>query len=180
MTSSQSVNSTSFSDHPKGLFFLFFAEMWERFSFYGLRALLLLYMTSELSFSDSKAYGVFAFYFTLVYAATVIGGVVADKVLGNRKAISIGAILITIGHLTLTIPGLLGLYLGLAFVIAGTGLFKANISTLLGQLYAQGDMRRDSGFTLFYMGINLGGVMAPLICGYIGESYGWHYGFWFS
>jgi len=169
--------SAKFNQHPKGLFHLFFAEMWERFSFYGMRALLVLYMTLELGFTDSKAYGVYAAYFTLVYATTLLGGIVADRILGNQKAITIGGILITIGHLVLTLTNLYAFYIGLAFVIAGTGLFKANISTLLGQLYDKSDPRRDSGFTIFYMGINLGALLASLVCGYVGETFGWHYGF---
>ncbi|NRA44286.1 MAG: peptide MFS transporter [Oligoflexales bacterium] len=168
-----------FKDQPKGLFYLFFAEMWERFSFYGLRALLVLYMTSELRFTDKKAYGVYAAYFTLVYLATIVGGLIADRYLGNRKSIIAGAVLITLGHFSLSFSGIdsFFFYFGLGFIVGGTGLFKANISTLVGQLYEKEDQRRDSGFTLFYIGINFGGLLAPLVCGIIGEVYGWHYGF---
>ena len=168
-----------FRDQPKGLFYLFFAEMWERFSFYGLRALLVLYMTSELRFDDKKAYGVYAAYFTLVYLATIVGGLIADRYLGNRKSIIAGGVLITLGHICLSFAGVdsFFFYFGLGFIVGGTGLFKANISTLVGQLYEQDDRRRDAGFTLFYIGINFGGLLAPLACGIIGQVYGWHYGF---
>ena len=168
-----------FKDHPKALFYLFFAEMWERFSFYGLRALLVLYMTSELQFNDKKAYGVYAAYFTLVYLSTIVGGLIADRLLGNRKSIIAGAVLITLGHICLSFAGIdsFFFYFGLGFIVGGTGLFKANISSLVGQLYEQDDKRRDSGFTLFYIGINFGGLLAPLACGIIGQVYGWHYGF---
>jgi len=166
-------------DQPKGLKYLFFAELWERFSFYGLRALLVLYMSTELKFSDSKSYGVYAAYFTMVYLTTILGGVIADRLLGNRKSIVTGGVLITLGHISLAFSGISTafFFVGLGFVIGGTGLFKANISTMVGQLYEPGDKRRDSGFTLFYIGINIGGLLAPLLCGFVGEVYGWHYGF---
>ncbi|MFK7827291.1 MAG: peptide MFS transporter [Oligoflexales bacterium] len=178
-TSIASSRLNIFKNHPKALFYLFFAEMWERFSFYGLRALLVLYMTSELQFTDKKAYGVYAAYFTLVYLATIVGGLIADRFLGNRKSIVAGAVLITFGHISLSFAGIdsFFFYLGLGFIVGGTGLFKANISTLVGQLYEQEDKHRDSGFTLFYIGINFGGLLAPLACGIIGQVYGWHYGF---
>jgi proton-dependent oligopeptide transporter, POT family len=165
------------SSHPRGLFYLFFAEMWERFSFYGMRALLILYMTKYLLFSKAISTDIYAAYMVLIYATPVIGGFLADRILGNQKAIMIGGILISIGHLTLSIDSLTCFYLGLGFIVSGTGLFKANISTLLGQLYKTGDPRRDSGFTIFYMGINIGAFLASLICGYVGEKYGWHIGF---
>mgnify|MGYP001333357950 CR=1 FL=1 len=165
------------SGHPRGLFYLFFAEMWERFSFYGMRALLILYMTKYLLFSKAISTDIYAAYMVLIYATPVIGGFLADRILGNQKAIMLGGILISIGHLTLSIDSLTCFYLGLGFIVSGTGLFKANISTLLGQLYKPGDPRRDSGFTIFYMGINIGAFLASLICGYVGEKYGWHMGF---
>lgn len=169
--------TTRFRDHPPGLFYLFFAEMWERFSYYGLRAMLVLYMTSELLYADEKSYGIYATYTALVYTTPIIGGILADQILGKRRAIILGGILIGLGHLVLAIPTHDLFFYGLAFIISGTGLFKANISALLGQLYHHGDPRRDAGFTLFYVGINVGSFIAPLICGTVGELYGWHYGF---
>lgn len=177
ITMQKAAGTLRFSDHPPGLFYLFFAETWERFSYYGLRALLILYMTSELLFNDSKAYGIYATYTALVYTTPIIGGLIADRLLGNRRAIIIGGILIALGHMTLALPGNIGFFMGLSFIISGTGLFKANISSLLGQLYKHGDPHRDAGFTLFYVGINIGGFIAPLACGYVGVQWGWDYGF---
>jgi proton-dependent oligopeptide transporter, POT family len=171
------INFLGINDHPRALFYLFFAELWERFSFYGMRALLVLYMTIKLGFSDHLSYGIYAAYGSLVYFTPLIGGFIADHFLGNKKSILAGGMFIAIGHLVLTIPSLWGFYFGLAFVIVGTGLFKANISSFLGQFYKKNDPRRDSGFTIFYMGINLGSFIASLVCGYLGQTYGWHYGF---
>lgn len=165
------------TSQPRALYILFFAELWERFSFYGMRALLVLYMTSELLFQDTKAYDVYGIYTALVYAAPVLGGYLADNYLGNRQAIYLGGIIIMLGHFCLALPFQESLFYGLAFIIVGTGFFKANISSLLGQFYEKGDARRDAGFTLFYMGINSGACLAPLVCGYIGKTLGWHYGF---
>ncbi|MBP9693569.1 MAG: MFS transporter [Alphaproteobacteria bacterium] len=169
--------SQKFNHHPRGLYYLFFAELWERFSYYGMRALLVLYMVNELKFKDARAYSIMAAYAALAYTTPIIGGFIADHFLGNRRAIIAGGIFIAIGHACLAIDGMLFFYFGLAFIIAGTGLFKANVSTLVGQLYQEGDPRRDAGFTIFYMGINLGGLLAPLACGYVGQKYGWHAGF---
>ncbi|MBA2410420.1 MAG: peptide MFS transporter [Gammaproteobacteria bacterium] len=163
--------------HPHGLYVLFFAELWERFSFYGMRALLVLYLTKELSFSDDHAYGIYGAYGALVYTTPVIGGLLADRVLGHQQAIIMGALLMALGHFCLAVPNMFFFYAALALLIAGSGLFKPNISSLVGQLYAIDDPRRDAGFTLFYMGINIGGFLAPLLCGFIGQTYGWHYGF---
>lgn len=173
-TAAQSFEATR---QPKALYYLFFAELWERFSFYGLRALLMLYMTRELLFSDSTSYGIYGAYCALVYASPMIGGYLADNFLGNRRAVFIGSFIIAAGHITLAMSFKNSLYYGLAFLVVGTGFFKANISSLLGQFYFKDDPRRDSGFTIFYMGINIGGFLAPLVCGYIGETYGWGYGF---
>jgi len=164
-------------DHPKGLYILFFSEMWERFSFYGMRALLVLYMTKSLLYSDSMAYGVYGAYGALVYASPVIGGLVADRLLGYRKAIVLGGILFVCGHFLMAIPNETAMYVALAFLCLGNGFFKPNVSSLVGKLYPEGDPRRDSGFTIFYMGINLGAFLSPLICGLVGETFGWHYGF---
>ncbi len=163
--------------HPKGLLYLFFAELWERFSFYGMRALLVLYMTKHLLFDDDMAFGVYAAYMSLVYVTPIIGGILADKVLGFRKAILLGGVLMALGHFFLTIELPVFFYGSLALIIVGNGFFKPNISSFVGELYKQGDSRRDSGFTIFYLGINLGAAIAPLVCAWFAETYGWHYGF---
>ncbi len=163
--------------HPKGLFYLFFAELWERFSFYGMRALLVLYMTKQLLFTDDMAFGVYAAYMSLVYVTPMIGGILADKILGFRKAILLGGILMALGHFFLTFETPIFFYGSLALVIVGNGFFKPNISSFVGDLYQQGDARRDAGFTIFYLGINIGAAVAPLACAWFAEAYGWHYGF---
>lgn len=168
---------STFSAHPKGLYYLFFAELWERFSFYGMRALLVLYMTKQLLFTDKMSFGVYAAYMSLVYFTPLIGGILADNFLGYRKAIFIGGIFMALGHFLLTIETPLFFYLSLSLIIVGNGFFKPNISTFVGQLYEKDDPLRDSGFTIFYMGINIGGAVAPLLCAYLAEQYGWHYGF---
>ncbi|GAB1308807.1 oligopeptide:H+ symporter [Urechidicola sp. KH5] len=167
--------------HPKGLFYLFFAELWERFSFYGMRALLMLYMVNEifkaLAEKDAAAAAVYASYGSLVYASTVIGGRISDKILGMRSSIFLGGILMAIGHFVLAIENDIAFFMALAFIVVGNGFFKPNISTFVGSLYKDGDRRKDSGFTIFYMGINIGAFVSPLLCGWLGETYGWHYGF---
>ncbi len=167
--------------HPKGLFYLFFAELWERFSFYGMRALLTLYMVEvifeALAERDFATAAVYASYGSLVYASTVIGGRISDKILGMRNSIFLGGILMSIGHFVLAIEHTVAFYLALSFIIVGNGFFKPNISTFVGTLYGEGDTRKDSGFTIFYMGINIGGWVAPLLCGWLAYEYGWHYGF---
>ncbi|GIW96348.1 MAG: hypothetical protein KatS3mg110_4389 [Pirellulaceae bacterium] len=164
--------------HPAGLFTLFFAEMWERFSFYGMRALLLLYMMKGfLKYPDSEAYTVYGAYTALVYMTPFFGGMLADRVLGARRAVVLGAILMSAGHLLMTLQYSWAFFGALALLIAGNGFFKPNISTIVGALYPPQSVRRDAGFTIFYMGINLGAGLAPLLCGYLGETYGWHYGF---
>jgi len=167
--------------HPKGLFYLFFAELWERFSFYGMRALLTLYMVEEifkaLSERDTATAVVYASYGSMVYASTVIGGQISDKILGMRSSIFLGGILMSIGHFVLAVENDIAFFLALAFIIVGNGFFKPNISTFVGALYKDGDVRKDSGFTIFYMGINIGGWIAPLLCGWLAVTYGYHYGF---
>ncbi len=163
--------------HPGGLYTLFFTEMWERFSYYGMRALLILYMTRQILYGDSQAYGIYAAYGALVYATPFIGGVIADQLLGYRKAIILGAVLMAIGHFLMAIESSVFFYGALAFLIIGNGFFKPNISSMVGGLYKPEDPRRDGGFTIFYMGINLGAFLAPLACGLLGELLGWHYGF---
>ena len=163
--------------HPKGLVSLFFAEMWERFSFYGMRSLLVLYMTKQMFYGDKVAYGVYGAYGALVYASPVIGGMFADKLLGHQKAVMLGAVLMALGHFCMAVPNEIAFYMALALLVLGNGFFKPNISSIVGKLYPVGDPRRDAGFTIFYMGINLGAFFSPLVCGVIGELYGWHYGF---
>ena len=165
------------SKHPRGLPILFFAELWERFSFYGMRALLTLYMVKELLYADERAYGVYGAYGALVYTTPVLGGLIADKLIGHRKAITLGAVFMALGHFTMALGTEFTFYIALALLIIGNGFFKPNISSLLGKLYEEDDPRRDGGFTIFYMGINIGALLAPLACGTIGELYGWHYGF---
>jgi len=171
--------------HPKGLFILFFAEMWERFSYYGMRALLVLYLTKHFLMSDGESGMVYGAYTSLVYITPVIGGYLADHYLGQRKAVLFGGILIAVGHILLGVEGDGGqggfamnmFWLALAFIIVGTGFLKANISAIVGQLYPRDDMRRDPAYTIFYMGINVGGMMGPIICGILGETVGWSWGF---
>jgi POT family proton-dependent oligopeptide transporter len=176
-TSPPPASATLFG-HPTGLFTLFFAEMWERFSYYGMRALLVLYMIKGfLGYGDAEAYAVYGTYMGLVYATPFIGGILADRLLGRRRAVIIGGLLMAAGHLLMGIQNETAFFTALALLICGNGFFKPNISTMVGTLYSDGSPRRDGGFTIFYMGINLGAAMSPLICGSIGETYGWHYGF---
>ena len=163
--------------HPSALFYLFFTELWERFSYYGMRALLILYMTKQLLYVDKEAYGVYGAYVSLVYATPILGGLLADRFLGSRNSIMLGAILMAIGHFAMAFEYEIVFFLALGFLIIGNGFFKPNISTLVGTFYPEGDKRRDGAFTLFYMGINTGAFLTPLTCGTIGELYGWHYGF---
>jgi proton-dependent oligopeptide transporter, POT family len=164
--------------HPVGLFTLFFVEMWERFSYYGMRALLLFYMLKGfLHYGDQRAYTVYGSYTALVYMTPFFGGMLADRLLGARRAVIVGGLLMAAGHLLMTIETDSAFFFALALLIAGNGFFKPNISTIVGSLYPADSKLRDSGFTLFYMGINLGAALSPLLCGYIGETYGWHYGF---
>lgn len=164
-------------NHPRGLFILFFTEMWERFSYYGMRALLTLYLTKQLLYSDKLAGSIYGAYTGLVYLTPILGGYLADKYLGYKRAIYIGGILMMFGHASLAIYDIRFFYLGLLLLILGNGFFKPNISTMLGQLYENHPEKKDSGFTIFYMGINLGAFLGSIACGYLGEVYGWHYGF---
>lgn len=171
------LDDRSMFGHPKGLGLLFFVEMWERFSYYGMRALLILYLVNHLEWSDSKAAHLYGTYTGLVYLTPIFGGWLADQFIGTRRSLVIGAIIIALGHFTLAFESMPMFYTGLGLIIVGTGFFKPNVSTMVGQIYAEGDPRRDSGFTIFYMGINLGAFIAPLICGYLGQKIGWHWGF---
>jgi POT family proton-dependent oligopeptide transporter len=163
--------------HPKGLFVLFFAEMWERFSFYGMKALLIFYLTQYLFWSQGDASKVFAWYAGLVYATPILGGIVADKWIGARWSVVIGGIIIATGHFLLAFEPLPFFYSGLGCLVAGTGMLKPNISTQVGAQYRSNDERRDSAFTIFYMGINSGALLGPIVCGWLWHSYGFHYGF---
>ncbi len=173
---------TAFFGHPRGLSTLFFTEMWERFSYYGMRALLLLYATAPvtaggLGFSAAEGGAIYALYTSMAYMAALPGGWIADRLLGQRRAVLWGGIIIAAGHFTAAIPALATFYLGLTLIVVGTGLLKGNVSVIVGQLYGPEDQRRDAGFSIFYMGINLGAFLAPLVCGYLGQRVSWHTGF---
>ncbi|WP_235901216.1 peptide MFS transporter [Pontixanthobacter aquaemixtae] len=171
--------------HPKGLFLLFMAEMWERFSYYGMRALLIFYLIQHWMFAEEKAYVIYGAYTALVYIAPVVGGYLADQYIGQRKAVLFGAVLLTFGHFFMAFEGGGGqndpminvFWLALALIIVGSGFLKANISVIVGQLYDRTDIRRDPAYTIFYMGINVGAATASIICGFLGQTYGWEYGF---
>lgn len=173
----------TFFGHPRGLSTLFFTEMWERFSYYGLRAILILFMTASvaeggLGFAVPKAAAIVGLYTAAVYLMALPGGWVADRVLGQRRAVLIGGIIIAAGHFSMAVEGLTTFYMGLLLIVLGTGLLKPNISAMVGELYpADASARRDAGFSIFYMGINLGAFFAPLIVGYLGENVNWHWGF---
>lgn len=170
--------------HPVGLFVLFFTEMWERFSYYGMRAILVLYLVAQtqgenvgLGWTNGEALALYGWYTMLVYVASIPGGWIADKYLGQKKSVLYGGILLVAGHSILAIEQMWAFYSGLGLIIAGVGMLKPNISTMVGGLYKQGDIRRDKGFTIFYIGINVGAFLSSLIVGYVGEVHGWHYGF---
>ena len=171
-------SSSDILGHPKGLFVCFATEMWERFSYYGMRALLILYLTKHWEFSDAASYLIYGAYTSLVYIMPVFGGMLADQILGSKKAVTYGAVLLVFGHLGMTVESNEQIfYLSLALIVSGVGFLKPNISTMVGALYEEGDPRRDSGFTIFYMGINIGAFTATLLCGYLGEEIGWAWGF---
>jgi dipeptide/tripeptide permease len=164
--------------HPAGLFTLFFAEMWERFCYYGMRAILVFYMLKGfLGLVDNDAYTIYGAYTALVYMTPFFGGMLADRLLGKRRAVILGGLLMAAGQAALMVPNTTSFFMGLGLMIVGNGFFKPNISTMVGTLYPQTSTKRDAGFTIFYMGINLGAAIAPLLCGYVGETYGWNYGF---
>lgn len=183
-TSAKKIQRKEIFGHPVGLFILFFTEMWERFSYYGMRAILVLYLVTQttdsnpgLGWTNVEALALYGWYTMLVYVASIPGGIIADRLLGQKKAVIWGAILLVIGHSVLAIEQDWAFYTGLGFIIAGVGMLKPNISTMVGGLYSKGDIRRDKGFTIFYIGINVGAFLSSLIVGYVGEVYGWHYGF---
>ena len=170
--------------HPIGLFILFLTEMWERFSYYGMRAILVLYLVSTtagdnpgLGWTEGDAYALYGWYTMFVYVASIPGGILADKFLGQKKAVYVGGIFLCLGHGILAIEAPWAFYTGLFLIVLGVGCLKPNISTMVGGLYPKGDQRRDMGFYIFYMGINLGAAISAIAVGYVGESIGWHYGF---
>ena len=172
--------------HPAGLYVLFFTEMWERFSYYGMRAILVLYLVAEstpdainpgLNWETGAALSLYGTYTMLVYVASIPGGWIADNILGQKKSVLYGGVLLVLGHSILAVEEMWAFYSGLGLIIAGVGMLKPNISSMVGGLYAQGDVRRDKGFIIFYIGINVGAFLSSLIVGYVGETYGWHYGF---
>jgi proton-dependent oligopeptide transporter, POT family len=169
------------SDHPPGLRTLFFTEMWERFSYYGMRAMLVLFMADAvqggMGLTVETATAIYGLYTAGVYLSALPGGWVADRLLGARRAVWIGGIIIACGHLLLALPGTSTFFIGLFLIVVGTGLLKPNISVLVGELYPEGGARRDAGFTIFYMGINIGAALGPLVCSYLGEKLNWHVGF---
>ena len=177
-------NQSEIFGHPKGLFVLFFTEMWERFSYYGMRAILVLYLVTQttgdnpgLGWTSGEALALYGWYTMLVYVASIPGGWIADRLIGQKKSVLIGGLTLCLGHSILAVEQMWAFYSGLGLIIAGVGLLKPNISTMVGGLYEQGDIRRDKGFTIFYIGINIGAFLSSLIVGYVGEVHGWHYGF---
>lgn len=181
---SKGIDDRMVMGHPAGLFVLFFTEMWERFSYYGMRALLTVFLISEIAkggwgWSNEDAMELYAWYTGLVYLTPLIGGIIADKLTGYRKAVSIGALIMTLGHASMALEGISNsfFFAGLGLMILGNGMFKPNISSIVGQLYPNNSSKKDAGYTIFYMGINAGAFLGMLLCGYIGEKYDWHYGF---
>src|SRR5476651_375449 len=178
----EAVAEKQWFGHPRGLATLYFTEMWERFSYYGMRALLILYMVAPiakggLGFPTVRAAGIYGWYTMLVYALAIPGGFLADRVIGQYRAVLIGGIIIAAGHFCMAYPSTNTFFLGLGLIVIGTGLLKPNVSTIVGSLYSEDDPRRDAGFSIFYMGINIGAFIAPLVCGYLGQRVNWHVGF---
>jgi len=168
--------------HPKGLRTLFFTEMWERFSYYGMRGLLILFMPAAIErggfgMSEGDAGAIYGLYTAFVYLTALPGGWIADRIIGARQAVFIGGCIIAAGHFSMAIPGKFTFFAGLVLIVIGTGLLKPNVSAIVGDLYPEGGARKDAGFSIFYMGINLGAFLGPLICGYLGEEISWHFGF---
>ena len=180
----QGVDDKMVMGHPAGLLVLFFTEMWERFSYYGMRALLVIFLVSTIAdggweWTRQQATQLFGLYGFLVYLTPILGGIIADKLTGYRKAILIGALMMTLGHASMALEGAhkYFFYIGLGLMVLGNGMFKPNISTMVGQLYPDNSSKKDAGYTIFYMGINAGAFLGMMLCGYIGEKIGWHYGF---
>lgn len=197
VTDYPAIAEETFAGHPKGLFNLFFTEMWERFSYYGMRAILVLYMVTAvadggLAMTNAQAGQIYGLYTMAVYLSALPGGFLGDKVFGARRAVLIGGIVIALGHFTIAFPSTTSLFLGMLMIVLGTGLLKPNMATMVGALYGPGDVRRDAGFSIFYMGVNLGAMFAPLVCGYLAQGtefktwltsigvsphISWHFGF---
>ena len=181
MSNTQTNPSVPAKTHPRGLATLFFTEMWERFSYYGMRALLVLFMVDAthggMAMTDKKATAIYGIYTAFVYLMALPGGWLADRILGSQRAVWYGGIIIALGHFTLALPFQQSFYLGLVLVVVGSGILKPNMTSLVADLYPEGGSRRDAGFTIFYMGVNLGATIGPLICSYLGEKFNWHYGF---
>jgi len=184
MANEATIKQKEIFGHPTGIYVLFFTEMWERFSYYGMRAILVLYLVAAtndgnagLGWTNVEALALYGWYTMFVYVASIPGGWIADKFLGQKKSVLYGGILLVAGHSILAVEEMWAFYTGLGLIIGGVGLLKPNISTMVGGLYKQGDIRRDEGFTIFYIGINVGAFLSALIVGYVGENYGWHYGF---
>ncbi len=178
------IDTSGIGGHPKGLTTLFFTEMWERFSYYGMRALLVLFMTTPLAegnaglgFGVGKASAIYGLYTSMVYLLSLPGGWLADNLWGQRKAVFVGGCIIAAGHFSMAVPTVPTFYAGLTLIALGTGLLKPNVSTMVADLYPEGGARRDAGFSIFYMGINLGALLGTFICGFIGEGYSFHWGF---
>jgi len=184
ITKSDNLNKKEIFGHPTGLFVLFLTEMWERFSYYGMRAILTLYLVSKttdvnngLGWSHTEALELYGWYTMFVYLMSIPGGYIADKFIGQKKSVLVGGILLVVGHGILAYTEMWAFYTGLVLIVLGVGMLKPNISTMVGSLYKKGDIRRDKGFTIFYIGINIGSFLASIIVGYVGEVIGWHYGF---
>ncbi|WP_370477040.1 peptide MFS transporter [Tamlana flava] len=184
MANTAKVKQKELFGHPVGLFVLFFTEMWERFSYYGMRAILVLYLVAEtksenagLGWTNGEALALYGWYTMMVYVMSIPGGIIADKVLGQKKSVLVGGVLLLFGHSILAVEQMWAFYSGLVLIVCGVGMLKPNISTMVGGLYKKGDIRRDKGFTIFYIGINIGAFLSSLVVGYVGEVYGWHYGF---
>src|SRR5689334_7360298 len=179
----ETVPQKGFFGHPKGLFTLFFTEFWERFSYYGMRALLVLYMydtiaNGGLGMEQGTALAIFSIYGSLVYMSGIIGGWIADRILGTSNTVFYGGIFIMLGHLVLALPaGVTALFISMFLIIIGTGLLKPNVSSVVGDMYSPTDNRRDAGFSIFYMGVNAGAFIAPLVVSTVGEKYNYHLGF---
>ncbi len=176
------MNNQLLMGHPSGLFILFFTEMWERFSYYGMRALLVMFLISAFddggwAWSREEALGLYGTYTMMVYFTPIIGGILADRLLGYRNAVAIGALLMTLGHASMALNTPWGLYVGIGLLIAGNGFFKPNITSIINGVYKNAQEKKDGAFTIFYMGVNAGAFLGIMLCGYVGETYGWHYGF---
>jgi len=176
------AHKREFMGHPVGLFILFFTELWERFSYYGMRAILVLFIYTSIEdggmgWTQTEALGLYGWYTMLVYLMSIPGGILADKVLGQKKTVMLGGVLLCIGHGVLALPGEIAFFTGLTFIVLGVGGLKPNISTMVGGLYKQGDVRRDKGFTIFYIGINIGAFLAGIAVAWAANEFGWHYGF---